>query len=500
MSTDARRIARRTYGQWIPVRSPGVGGTGLVGTGVIILGLVVSLLVMLVGGPVAMAVSVGLFLLLFLFVGTPAGTWVGRRLAVARAKSKRENQWRSGAFSRNEDQWLRLPGMLGKTTLLDGMDLFGNEFGVVKWRAKGGYYTIVARCIAEGPTLQDQARVDAWVGCWGSVLATAGQEPGLVGAKAIADTAPDPGGRLASAVLAARDPNSPPLARAVMDACIAEYPAASSQNVTYIELTFKGRALSRRGKDEEIMAELGRKIPGLITQLQEAGGGAVSMVTVADFPKIVRSAYDPAAARLIEDGELRGTLPPEPLEVAWREAGPVAEQAGWDTFMHDSGRSVTWEMVSPSRSAITELAPSALLRPHRDFVRKRVALVYRPHTVEQSTKVAERDASTASFNAGSTKSKVTAMARAAIRNAEQASDEVAYGAALTRFSILVTATVTSSEDLLQAATTIQGQAGRMSLKLRRSYGSQSSAFAATLPIGFIPWEHTAIPAFVKELK
>lgn len=54
-------------------------------------------------------------------------------------------------------------------------------------------------------------------------------------------------------------------------------------------------------------------------------------------------------------------------------------------------------MYGAPKSKITELALSGLLAPHSDFARKRVALVYRPHTPDESARVAERDANTANF-------------------------------------------------------------------------------------------------------
>ena len=64
---------------------------------------------------------------------------------------------------------------------------------------------------------------------------------------------------------------------------------------------------------------------------------------------------------------------------------------------------------------------------------------------------------------------------------------------------MVTATVTSAEELIQAAATVESRAGAIPLRLRRCYGSQAAAFATTLPVGFVPWEHTVVPARVREL-
>jgi len=480
------------------MRSPGLGNTGMLGTLIIMGGLIVTMFALLLGGWKGGASTALVALALFTAFGTPAGRWCGTRIAYWHQVNKREHQWRSGMFSRNKDHEVRLPGMLGKTTLLSKTDAFGNEFAVIQNPRKGGLYTVVARCTAEGPALQDQHRIDIWVSNWGGVLASMGQEHALICGKAITDTAPDPGGRLAALVHSSRSDEAPTITREVMEECLATYPAASSENVTYIEMVFRGRDLNKRGQEEAILTELARKVPSILGQVQLSGGGAVEMLGPNDLPKVIRAAYDPGAARFIEAAELAG-LDTGDANVAWKDAGPVAEQAFWDHLVHDSGRSVTWEMIALPRAAITELAMSNLLRPHNDFVRKRVALIYRPHSPEQSTKVSETDANTAMFNAKTTKKRITALAEVSMKSAEQARQEVAYGAALVRFALMITATVGNGDDLGQAAATIESLAGSIPLRLRRCYGTQSSAFAATLPVGFVPWEHTTIPTKVREL-
>ena len=342
--------------------------------------------------------------------------------------------------------------------------------------------------------MQDQHRVDGWVANYSAVQSACGQETGLVCAKAITDTAPDPGGRLAAMVTSLRSPDSPELAQAVMAECVADLPAASSDNVTYIELTFLGRAINRKGDQGAILAELARKAPGLVTMIQAAGGGAVDMLTGDELARIVRVAYDPVTGPALERAELDGT----PDGVTWPEAGPVAYRDLWGDFVHDSGRSITWEMAAAPRSRITEHALAGLLAPHSDFARKRVALLYRPHTPDESTRVAERDASTANFVAQQSKKRPSASAQLVQRAAEQSRQEVASGAASVRFSLLVTVTVRYDGDVAQAVSTLEARGRAVPLTLRRCYGAQAAAFAATLPVGFVPWEHTAISSSVRE--
>ena len=192
----------------------------------------------------------------------------------------------------------------------------------------------------------------------------------------------------------------------------------------------------------------------------------------------------------LEAAELEGD--DEPLD--WADAGPVASRELWGELIHDSARSITWEMHGAPRSKITENALTHLLVPHADFARKRVALLYRPHTPDESTRVAERDASTANFVAQQSKKRPSASAQLVQRAAEQSRQEVAAGAASIRFSLMVTATVRYDGDMAQAVSTLESRGRAVPIRLRRVYGAQAAAFAATLPVGFIPWEHTAVSA------
>jgi len=482
---------RPTYGNWIASRSPGLFGAGMLGTAVMFAGLLAALLTLLAAGPKPAAVVAGLSVLAFTAVGTPLGSWVLRRLGYGWASVKGDTTHRSGVLSRKSDPAVRLPGLLGQSTLLTARDPF-TEFVVVK--SAGGLYTMVVRCSAEGPLMQDQDRVDGWVARWAGVLSSAGQETGLACAKAITDTAPDPGGRLPAMVTALRSPNAPTLAQQIMAETVADLPAASSDNVTYLELTFRGRALNRKNDEAAILAELARRAAGLVHLAQYAGGGHVEMVKAAELVRIVRESYDPITSSALEQAELAGD--PEPL--TWVDAGPVASRDLWGEFVHDSGRSITWEMYGAPRSKITENALTHLLVPHADFARKRVALMFRPHGPDESAKVAERDANTANFVAQQSKKRPSASAQLVQRAAEQSRHEVASGAASVRFSLMVTVTSRYDGDVEQAVSTLEARGRAVPLRLRRVYGAQAAAFAATLPVGFVPWEHTTVSSSVRE--
>lgn len=492
MSTTA--TTRTTYGNWHEPRSPGLGKLGSIASAILVLGALAASLVWLIGSWIGGLVILAATLAVVVVTGTPFGDAMVRRIGFNRQVRRRTHQGRSGVFSRSRTPHVRLPGMLGRLTLLDGRDPYGNDFAVIKNPRRGGLYTLVVRCDAEGPSGHDQDRINQWVNGFAHMLTSMAHENALVGAKVIGETAPDPGGRLESHVHGARSEDSPPVARQTIDAVVRNAAVTASENVTYIETTFAGRSLSRRGKEEEILGALARKVPNLLTQTQIAGGGSVEMMTADDLTRVIRTAYDPAAALHYDALEAAD----EPNPVTWEEAGPVADQSSWSQYRHDSGLSVTWEMVRPPQAAVVETALRTLLRPERELSRKRVALIYRPHAPEQSTTIAENDARTAVQATGG---KRRPAAEVTVRQAavEQARNEVAQtGAALIRFSLMVTATVQEDEDLERAVSVVEARAGSVPLRLRRSYGSQAAAFATTLPVGFLPWEHSIVPKELRE--
>jgi hypothetical protein len=187
--------------------------------------------------------------------------------------------------------------------------------------------------------------------------------------------------------------------------------------------------------------------------------------------------------------------------LAWADAGPVAAVEGWEDYRHDGGWSCSWEMHDAPRAGIDATALAHVMAPQPGLARKRVAVLLRPHSPDNSARTAENDAATATFNAGggSVRGRVSASNSLRVRATEQARHEVATGAVLVRFNLLVTATVTDREDLDRAAAAVEAGAGAVPIRLRRCGGSQAAAFAATLPVGFVPTEHTLIPDKLREL-
>ena len=254
-----------------------------------------------------------------------------------------------------------------------------------------------------------------------------------------------------------------------------------------------------------MLEELARRVPGICAGLAEAGGGTVDMVTGAELAAVLATAYDPTHNPGQAPDDLGGPDRPDGARVdvgeLWRGAGPVAAVESWGSYRHDSGTSITWEMTETPRSSVPATALAALSGPHPDLDRKRVALIVRPYAADRSTRQAESDAATAVFNAGNSarRRRVSATESARVSATEQSRHEVASGAVLVRFSLLVTATVTDPDRLPAAEAAVTTRAGTVPIRLRRCHGTQAAAFAATLPAGFVPTEHTRVSDRLREL-
>jgi len=170
----------------------------------------------------------------------------------------------------------------------------------------------------------------------------------------------------------------------------------------------------------------------------------------------------------------------------------VAAREAWDFYRHDSGVSRTWGMVEAPRGVVFSSTFGRLSEPEADFLRKRTTIVYRPYGPGEAARLVEADKRDARFTA-SKKPRPTARDLVDVAAAEQAADEEATGAGMIRFTVLVTATVKSEDQLDDANSIIRTRAGESRLSLRPMYGCQAAAFAAGLPVGVVLSAHASIP-------
>ena len=483
-----------TYGNWRKPVSPGIGRLGLAGTLILMVGLMVVTLMAMVSTLASLitAIVVGLAILPLVIQdqhGRTALQSATARLNWWWGRSQGWHLYRAGPLSVVPHGSCRLPGLLAASRLVEGRDSYGRPFALVVIPSTR-HYTVVFECNADGAALVDQKQIDTWVAHWGHWLASLGYEPGLVGAGVTIETAPDLGHRLREEIHTHTDPNAPELARAALEEIVWNYPVGSARVSTRIAVTYG--ALPHPGgkrRDQDAMVrEIGMRIPGLISGLEMTGAGSARPMTADQLARSVRLAYDPGAQAPLDAAEDR--------EAPWDDAGPTATQESWDHYVHDSGHSITWGMTEAPRGEVLSSVMTGLVAPHHDIARKRVTFLYRPHDPVSAARIVERDRKDTRFRLDGANN--AARSEIDVMKSDQSAIEEARGAGVTRFTVLVTATVHSAEELPVAAAAVDTLSAPARLRLRRMYGSQAAAFAAALPLGIVLPDHLQVPAVVRE--
>lgn len=486
----------RTYGNWRRPVTPGIGRLGMLGTLILMGGMVVAVIAMLVAGLVGglvvaaiMGVALGPLLVQDRHGRTMLQS-ITAGLAWWRGRAAGWHLYRSGPLGLKAHGTCRLPGLLADSRLVEATDGFGRPYGLLILPSVG-HYSVVLECAADGAALVDRDQIDTWVAYWGQWLASLAFEPGLIGASVTIETAPDLGHRLQREVNSQTDPLAPELAHRILTEIVASYPAGSAQVSTRVALTYSAtaRAGTKRRSTPEMAREIGARLPGLSQNLGMTGAGSARPMTAAELASTVRGAYDPAAQALLEQADGCG--------VTWDEAGPAAAQESWDYYQHDSGTSITWMMSEAPRGEVLSSVLTGLVAPHRDIARKRVTLCYRPYDPGTAARIVERDRKDTRFRV--TGLNTAARDSIAVVAADQTAREEARGAGVTRFSMLVTATVLDPADLPAATAAIDTLAPPARIQLRRARGSQAAAFSAALPLGVVLPAHVQVPQIIREI-
>lgn len=489
----------RTYGNWRRPMSAGIGQFGLIGTGLMLASLIVVILTVGVFGLLsALVVGVVLALALaMLVVRDRHGRTLLQRTSVRvgwhRARSSGAHLYRSGPLGRNPWGTYHLPGLAARSTLSEARDSYDRPFALLHMPTTS-HYTVIFATEPDGASLVDQSQIDVWVAHWGEWLASLADEPGLVAASVTVETAPDSGARLQREVVSRIDPGAPRIARDMLHEVVASYPAGSATVKAYVALTFTAASRSggKRRDGQEVARDLAARLPGLTQGLSATGAGAARPLSAQQLCEVVRVAYEPRAASLIDEAYSAGSVP----ELEWGDVGPAATEARWDSYRHDGATSVTWSMSAAPRGAVQSGVLHRLLLPHRDIARKRVTLLYRPMPAAAAARTVEADKRNADFRVKSA-DRPSARALREKAAADKTAEDEASGNGLVSFGMLVTATSLTGEDLPDVEAAIDNLAAAARITLRPVYGSQDSAFAAGLPLGLVLSKHLKVPAEIR---
>ncbi|GAA4978936.1 hypothetical protein GCM10023205_54130 [Yinghuangia aomiensis] len=307
----------------------------------------------------------------------------------------------------------------------DFSDAYGAPFALIS-NPTTAQHSVVLSCSADA-SLVDPVQVDTWVAYWGQWLAGLAYEPGLVSASVSIESAPDTGERLRKEVLGNIDPSAPDLARAVLNQVMYDYPLGSAEITSRVVLTYAEREYGARGGVADMAAEIGTRLPGLAGGLGMTGAGPAEPMTAGELAEMVRVVYDPEVGVLVDQAHDGADF-----ALRWDEAGAIAAQEGWDHYRHDGAFSITWSMTDAPRGKVFSTVLSRMVALQPDIVRKRVTLLYRPHSPSESARLVERDHKDALFRARQAR---IAQARDSVdlRAADQSAREEATGAGLVRF-------------------------------------------------------------------
>ena len=509
-----------TYGNWRKPRTPGLPGLGLFGTAVALGGLALAVLAQMVGGWRAAVVcaSIDVVIVLPLLYKNRSGRngWQALTARVMWFVGRRrgQNVYRASAVrSPGRQGRSTLPGLLARSTLYDCIDSYGQPFAMLHVPATR-HYSVIIQTDPQGSELVDPETTDTWVALWGRWLAELSREPHLEAASATVETAPDPGSRLAQEINTLDTDNAPDLARAMLHEARDTYQRGSPQVSGRVALTYNATrrlvedrelfAGKRRGKKRrrsavmsprEMAEQIGSRLPGLIRELGGTGaGGGCRAMSSGEVAELVRLAYDPAIAADLDALRAYG----QESGITWANAGPVAQDEDWDALRHDSGTSITWQMVEPPRGAVQPQVLLSLLEALEGLTRKRITILYRPHDPAAAARIADSDVRTAIGRATTRKGENRAGDVLELAAARQAAAEEAGGAGLIRFGLLATATVTDPDDLPHVADLIDQAAGASRIQVRRVYAGQSAAFTAALGLGLVLSKHVAVPDIFRQ--
>lgn len=490
----------RTYGNWQRPRTAGILGLGSLGTSALFVMLIALVLTVVFAGlleALIMAAALGVLLLAVTVRdvhGRSTVQRIGARVGWWSSRSGKSHLYRSGPLGRVPWGTCQLPGLAAGIRLSEHEDSYGRKFALLYTPATGTY-SVVISSEPEGSALVDPETIDNQVASWGHWLANLADEPDVEAASVTIETAPDTGSQLRQEVEISIDPAAPEFAQRMLWDTVESYPAGSSKTTGFVTLSFRAapRGGGKRRKPEEMGRELAARLPGLTAGLQTTGAGGANPLSAQGLCEIIRVAYDPVVAPLIEGARAAGTVP----DLSWPDSGPSAAQASWDNYRHDSGISRTWAMTGAPRGNVQSNILVRLLAPHRDIARKRITMLFRPVDPARAAAMVEADVNAASFRT-SAKGKPSARDALELRSAQATAAEEAAGAGLVMFGMLVTATILEGDDAADANAAITNLGAAARLRLRPVYGSQDSAFAAALPLGLILSKHLQIPSEIRE--
>ncbi len=502
MSASADDAVR--YGNLTEPKMPGLGRLSFGASVFLVLSAVLLMLLCLVNIWVGLAWGV---IALSLAAPTAFPTKDGygryqvmfRRRRSSAARRRGHSELRQGLTGAVPDGACRLPGVAATTALSSHTDMHGRSFGMVHW-PHADLFAIVIQLSPAGFAALDKDVKDNYVAHWAAWLAQMNTVEEIVGVAVVVETVPDSGQRLERAMDRGRVAEAaiPEFATVVEQQIRDSYRVGSPTLTCRLTVTLSARvddgdqALVR--SREEVADQFADLLPAWTASLAATGaGGSARPCTAQEITDSVRVAFDPSVAEDVEEAQLAASAGLGPgTGLVWSEVGPIHHEALPDLYRHEGTVSRTWQMKHPPRGVFFAESLQRILEPHKDIARKRVALLFRPESPEDSANAADADVRKALFRANQTK-RAKAIVEVELEAARHTARQEAQGSPLVRVGMLVTVSAQSEEALRRASRAVKsGLAAQARIGVRVPLGSQDMAFLTALPLGLVPQQITRV--------
>lgn len=380
-----------------------------------------------------------------------------------------------------QNKGLSLPGVLSTLKVRDEVDGLGNPVQLIH-HTRADQLSVTIESAPAGISMNTQAKTTDLVTNYAAWLSSLSGENGLRGAQVVIDSVFESAAPLAESILSNLKPDAPEVAQQIARESAGMLPERVATVRAYTVLGYK---ISELADDTAgAAAEVLSMIPRHLKALSAAGAGVSQVMADADYADMMYVAYNPhrnaEVAQEIKD-DIRAFR-------SFEGAGPAYFSSSHPRVVfHDGVASMTIMMTEPSKSKITDHSFEKLFAPNRNFLRKRVSLIYRP--VPASAQHARvNNASRATTTEVSSKKRRTAFDKKKKAAAEAAMNQAAEGAVIQEWALMVTVTF---EPNRAAQRTAENELKALMGGLKWCFAdfSADAAFHQTLPLGLFPWSY-----------
>lgn len=464
-------------GGWFPVRA----GIILVVTALVVL-ICFQTKEFILGLLIAVGVTlyVGVFEVPFGAEDITLMTRARRRFTHMRRVDSGETLFLGSTFTA-QNKGLTLPGVLSTLRVRDEVDGLGNPVQLIH-HTRANQLSVTIESAPAGISMNTQAKTTDLVSNYAAWLSSLSGENGLRGAQVVIDSVFESSAPLAESILSNLKPDAPAVAQQIARESAGMLPERVATVRAYTVLGYK---ISELADDVDgAAAEVLSMIPRHLKALSAAGAGVSQVMSDADFGDLMYTAYDPRRNAEVAQ-EIKDKIP---AYRSFEGAGPAYFNSSHPrVVLHDGVASMTIMMTEPSKSKITDHSFEKLFAPNRNFLRKRVSLIYRPVPASaQHSRV--NNASRATTTEVSSKKRRTAFDNKKKAAAEAAMNQAAEGAVIQEWALMVTVTF---EPTRAAQRTAENELKALMGGMKWCFAdfSADAAFHQTLPLGLFPWAY-----------